>query len=231
MKSLPDTINNLQGLSALLIEVSAELDDLVRFFTSAVFHRSYAATTRRAATGTRRNHIRRNGRTAEAQTRTPAQGGASRTNTGATGRSAAQSRPWQRWQSKTNSSGTASDSERLASTPGTPTDQREPGGAGPEVSVLPAPGIRDLQSPEHRTTSREVGRRETRPRNPGERLRLLLEQSGAVLVRHKKHLVYRLPNGRSYTCASTPSDWRAVLNQITQLKRLLGAEIPGALGA
>lgn len=51
----------------------------------------------------------------------------------------------------------------------------------------------------------------------------LLEQSGAVLVRHKKHLVYRLPNGNNFVVAKTTSDpARAAKNNLSTLRNALG---------
>jgi hypothetical protein len=52
----------------------------------------------------------------------------------------------------------------------------------------------------------------------------LLEQSGAVLVRHKKHLVYRLPNGQNFISPKTPGDRRNAVNQLSNLRRALAAE-------
>lgn len=50
----------------------------------------------------------------------------------------------------------------------------------------------------------------------------LLEQSGAVLVRHKKHLVYRLPNGNNFVLAKTTSDpARAAKNNLSTLRNAL----------
>lgn len=50
----------------------------------------------------------------------------------------------------------------------------------------------------------------------------LLDEHGAVLKRTKKHLVYGFPDGSTFTVASTPSDVRAVRNQIRDLKHRLG---------
>ena len=51
----------------------------------------------------------------------------------------------------------------------------------------------------------------------------LLNESGAVLVRQNKHLVYRLPNGQTFVAAKTPSDpARAAKNNLSQLRRALG---------
>ncbi len=51
----------------------------------------------------------------------------------------------------------------------------------------------------------------------------LLEESGAVLVRQNKHLVYRLPNGKNFVAAKTSSDPdRAAKNNLSELRRALG---------
>ena len=49
-----------------------------------------------------------------------------------------------------------------------------------------------------------------------------LLRNHATLLRHKNHKVYQLPNGRVFTIASTPSDFRAVQNQLSDLRKLLG---------
>ena len=59
--------------------------------------------------------------------------------------------------------------------------------------------------------------------NPSHEITRLLEQSGAVLVRSKNHLVYRLPTGETYTRAKTPSDHRAERNDLSILRRALGS--------
>jgi len=48
-----------------------------------------------------------------------------------------------------------------------------------------------------------------------------LKRCGAVLVRQRKHQIWRLPNGRNFVMAATPSDWRAAQKQIHDLRRLL----------
>ena len=51
----------------------------------------------------------------------------------------------------------------------------------------------------------------------------LLDESGAVLVRQNKHLVYRLPNGLNFVAAKTSSDpERAAKNSLSALRRALG---------
>ncbi len=57
-----------------------------------------------------------------------------------------------------------------------------------------------------------------------ERLMAALSAAGAVLKRQKKHLVYVLPNGKSFTVSATPSDCRAEDNALTDLRHALGAE-------
>lgn len=45
----------------------------------------------------------------------------------------------------------------------------------------------------------------------------LLKSSGAVLVRKKKHQVWKFPNGKTLTIAATPSDRRAYANVLRDL--------------
>lgn len=54
------------------------------------------------------------------------------------------------------------------------------------------------------------------------RLANALAAAGAVLKRQKKHLVYALPNGKTFTCAATPGDRRADDNAMTVLRHALG---------
>lgn len=46
-----------------------------------------------------------------------------------------------------------------------------------------------------------------------------LAAAGAQLQRQRKHQIYRLPNGRTFTVSSSPSDWRAEHNALARLKR------------
>jgi hypothetical protein len=55
------------------------------------------------------------------------------------------------------------------------------------------------------------------------RLSDALSSAGAVLLRQGKHLVYRLPNGRKFTAASSPSDVRAERNALSNLRHALDA--------
>lgn len=48
-----------------------------------------------------------------------------------------------------------------------------------------------------------------------------LKRVGAVLIRWKKHDVYRLPNGRKFTLAKTASDPRSEQNHLADLRREL----------
>jgi hypothetical protein len=50
----------------------------------------------------------------------------------------------------------------------------------------------------------------------------LLAEHGAVLVRQGKHMVYKLPNNKVFVKAKTPSDRRSELNQLSDLRKLLG---------
>lgn len=63
-------------------------------------------------------------------------------------------------------------------------------------------------------------------RNKSEVDRRLL-RIGAVLLRCNTHEVWRLPNGRKFVKAQTPSDHRAQLNQMKQLDRLTGERDSG----
>jgi hypothetical protein len=65
---------------------------------------------------------------------------------------------------------------------------------------------------------------EAKERNVSGRLKQALDDAGAVLKRSKKHLVYELPNGKSFTIPSTPSDSRADLNAISDLRKVAGIE-------
>jgi hypothetical protein len=49
----------------------------------------------------------------------------------------------------------------------------------------------------------------------------LLKTCGATLARRTKHEVWRLPNGRTFVRAATPSDRRAGRNQLAMLRKLL----------
>lgn len=60
--------------------------------------------------------------------------------------------------------------------------------------------------------------------DPAVEVSRLLKEHRAVLVRTKRHQVYRFPNGRVFTMASTPSDFRAAANQLTDLRRTLGID-------
>ena len=57
--------------------------------------------------------------------------------------------------------------------------------------------------------------------NPANEIDRLLSESGAVLVRQNKHPVYKLPNGRTFVIAKTPSDARSARNGLSELRRAL----------
>jgi hypothetical protein len=50
----------------------------------------------------------------------------------------------------------------------------------------------------------------------------ILNGCGAVLVRRRKHKVYKFPNGKTFVVANTPSDIHAASNQLTDLRRTIG---------
>lgn len=50
----------------------------------------------------------------------------------------------------------------------------------------------------------------------------ILKEHGAEVVRTKKHVVWRLPDGRSWTMPSTPSDPCAWKNNLSDLRLFLG---------
>lgn len=48
-----------------------------------------------------------------------------------------------------------------------------------------------------------------------------LKECNAELVRSKRHLIYRLPNGATLVVSKSPSDKRAMQNVLKELARLL----------
>lgn len=58
--------------------------------------------------------------------------------------------------------------------------------------------------------------------DPKSLLEQLIEEHGGVLVRQKKHKVYRFPNGATFTVSSTPECPFAYANALSFLKTLLG---------
>lgn len=58
--------------------------------------------------------------------------------------------------------------------------------------------------------------------DPAREVASLLKEHGARLTRTKRHLVYKFPDGKMFTKACTPSDFRAENNQLRDLKKLLG---------
>lgn len=55
-----------------------------------------------------------------------------------------------------------------------------------------------------------------------QRCTALLDRLGAVLVRHKRHEIWRLPDGRIHTRSCTPSDHHSDLNNLKDLERQAG---------
>ena len=54
----------------------------------------------------------------------------------------------------------------------------------------------------------------------------LLKENGAVLIRHRKHLIYKLSSGAIFVQANTPSDVRSDENNLRDLRKLLGNAPP-----
>jgi len=54
-----------------------------------------------------------------------------------------------------------------------------------------------------------------------EEVAALLKESGAVLLRKKKHPVWRLPDGQRVTIGNTPSDSRSSKNELARIRRML----------
>ena len=50
----------------------------------------------------------------------------------------------------------------------------------------------------------------------------LLKATGAVLLRNKRHAVYKLPNGKRFVLACSPSDHRGCKNALSDLRKLIG---------
>lgn len=55
-----------------------------------------------------------------------------------------------------------------------------------------------------------------------ERVDQLLKEHGAILVRKRKHEIWRLPNGRNFVRASTSSDKNSEYNNYSDLRKTLG---------
>jgi hypothetical protein len=53
---------------------------------------------------------------------------------------------------------------------------------------------------------------------------LLLKGLDAQLVRKRKHAIWRLPDGQNIVLGSTPSDYRAIANQVALIKRAAGLQ-------
>jgi hypothetical protein len=57
--------------------------------------------------------------------------------------------------------------------------------------------------------------------DPCKQVEQLLKDCGAVLVRNRRHEIWRLPTGHLFVRASTPSDHLAALNQLAWLRRTM----------
>ena len=60
-------------------------------------------------------------------------------------------------------------------------------------------------------------------------LRLIAEHGG-ILVRQRKHHVYRFPSGKVFVVPNTPSDVRAWHSSLATLKRVLGMRLVQHVG-
>ena len=58
----------------------------------------------------------------------------------------------------------------------------------------------------------------------------LLKNNNCKLLRSKKHIVYKLPNGNKFTLSKTPSDCRAYENALKDLRKGLGIKIERKIG-
>ncbi|HEV2194053.1 MAG TPA: type II toxin-antitoxin system HicA family toxin [Candidatus Acidoferrum sp.] len=57
----------------------------------------------------------------------------------------------------------------------------------------------------------------------------LLRENGAVLLRQKKHCIYKLSNGQIWVTPRTASDWRSWRNNLAGLKRVLHFDVGNAM--
>lgn len=55
-----------------------------------------------------------------------------------------------------------------------------------------------------------------------ERVEELIREYGGLLVRTKRHFVYRFPDGRIFILSSTPSDSHTERNSLADLRKFLG---------
>lgn len=59
---------------------------------------------------------------------------------------------------------------------------------------------------------------------PASEVERLLKKHGAVLLRHRKHLIWKFPSGRLLVQSSTPSDVNAEFNQLREIRRIIGVD-------
>lgn len=64
-----------------------------------------------------------------------------------------------------------------------------------------------------------------------DRIEELLRGAGMWLDRGRKHIVYKHPDGRSFTMSSTPSDENARRQTLRSLERFLGLRAKADKGA
>ncbi len=54
----------------------------------------------------------------------------------------------------------------------------------------------------------------------------LIRQHGGELIRQRRHQIWRFPDGWQFVRAGTPSDHRALYNQLADVRRLLNLSTP-----
>ena len=79
--------------------------------------------------------------------------------------------------------------------------------------------VPELRQSAHCSTGK--ANRKQNPGNPEQRLSKLLEEAGATLLRTRKHQVVILRNGKRITLPKTPSDHRAALNAVGDVRRAM----------
>ncbi len=53
----------------------------------------------------------------------------------------------------------------------------------------------------------------------------LLDQSGARLIRKRRHAIYRLPSGGNIVCSATPSSWSASRKRVRDLRHIIRNQV------
>jgi predicted RNA binding protein YcfA (HicA-like mRNA interferase family) len=58
-------------------------------------------------------------------------------------------------------------------------------------------------------------------KNVSKEIKLLAEKNGFVLVRKRKHFIFKHPSGAVLVASGSTTDWRALHNIESQIKKLL----------